>query len=136
MTRRFLLAIRGQVLRLDYPRRTPAQLAPFDDVAPNHAQRRHDAHIHDSRCRLKSYLAPLAPLALAIDGNAVVAAERAYARLGPAIATPGSRPAGGTAKEVGAPENQHASSSKIPTLPISTTLRPASASHPAFPTTS
>src|SRR5215813_3300957 len=89
VARRSLLAIRGQVLRLDYPRRTPAQLAPFDDVAPNHAQRRHDAHIHDSRCRLKRYLAPLAPLALAIDGNAVVAAERAYARLGPAIATPG-----------------------------------------------
>src|SRR5215472_1226418 len=89
MTRRFLLAIRGQVLCLDYPRRAPAKLAPFDDAAPNHAQRRHDAHIHDLRRRLKRYLAPFGPLALAIDGNAVVAAERADPRLGPAIAAPG-----------------------------------------------
>ena len=84
-----MFAIRGQVLRLDDPRRTPAQLAPFDDAAPNHAQRRHDAHIHDSRRRLKRYLAPLSPLAFMIDGNAVEAAERAYPRLGPAIAAPG-----------------------------------------------
>src|SRR5215471_6057027 len=89
MTRRFLLAMRGEVLCRDYPRRAPAKLAPFDDAAPNHAQRRHDAHIHDSRRRLKRYLAPLGPLAFAIDGYAVMAAERAHARLGPAIAAPG-----------------------------------------------
>src|SRR6478672_9260254 len=67
----------------------PAQLAPLDDAAPNHTQRRHYAHIHDLRRRLKRYLAPLGPFALAIDGNAVVAAERADPRLGPAVATPG-----------------------------------------------
>src|SRR5215471_4376020 len=89
MTRRFLLAMRGEVLCRDYPRRAPAKLAPFNDAAPNHAQRRHDAHIHDTPRRLKRYLAPLAPLAFAIDANAVVAAERAYARLAPAIAAPG-----------------------------------------------
>src|SRR5215467_1908075 len=88
MTRRFLI-IRGQVLCLEYPRRAPAQLAPFDDAATYHAQRRHDAHSHDSRRRFKRYFAPLGPLAFAIDGNAVVTAERAYARLGPAIAAPG-----------------------------------------------
>ena len=49
----------------------------------------HDAHTHDLRRRLKRYLAPLGPLALAIDGNAVVAAERADPRLGPAVAAPG-----------------------------------------------
>ena len=54
----------------------------------DHAQRRHDAHFHDLCRRLKRYLAPLGPLALAIDGDAVVAAERANARFGPAIATP------------------------------------------------
>jgi hypothetical protein len=53
MTRRFLLAIRGQVLCPDYTRRTPARLAPFDNATPNHAQRRHDAHIHVSSRRLK-----------------------------------------------------------------------------------
>src|SRR4051812_26161008 len=89
MTRRFLFAIRDQVLCLDHPRRAPAKLAPFNDTAPNHAQRRHDAHIHDLRRRLKCYLAPLGPLALSIDGNAVVAAERADPRLGPAVAAPG-----------------------------------------------
>ena len=52
-------------------------------------RRRHDAHIHDLRHRLKRYLAPLGPLALAIDGNAVVAAERADPRFGPAVAAPG-----------------------------------------------
>src|SRR5215469_66013 len=88
MTRRFL-AIRGQVRRLDYPGCTPAQLAPFDDAALNHAQRRHDAHIDGLRRRLKRYLAAFSPLAFAIDGNAMVAAERADPRLGPAIAAPG-----------------------------------------------
>ena len=39
--------------------------------------------------RLKRYLAPLGPLAAAIDGNAVVVAERADPRLGPAVAAPG-----------------------------------------------
>ena len=77
MVRGFLLAIRGQVLRLDYPRRAPAKLAPLDDAVPDHAQRCHDAHIDDVRRRLKCYLASFGPLALAIDGNAVVAAERA-----------------------------------------------------------
>src|SRR5258708_17353397 len=81
-------AIRSHVLHLDHPRRAPAQLAPLDDAAPNHAQRRHDAHIHDLRGRLKRYLGPLGPFALAIDGNAVVAAERADPRLGPAITAP------------------------------------------------
>src|SRR6516225_2713645 len=89
MPRRFLLAIRGQVFRLDDPRRTPAQLAPFDDAALNHAQRRHEAHIHDLRRRLKRYLAPFRPLAFMMYGNAVVAAERADPSLGPAIAAPG-----------------------------------------------
>src|SRR5215831_11126542 len=89
MARRPLRAIRGQVLSLDYPRCTPVKLAPFDDAAPNHAQRRHHAHIHDLRRRLKGYLTALGPLALAIDGNAVVAAERADSRLGPAVAAPG-----------------------------------------------
>src|ERR1700730_12747374 len=41
------------------------------------------------RRRLKRYLGPLGPFALAIDGNAVVAAERADPRLGPAVAAPG-----------------------------------------------
>src|SRR5215471_1879106 len=91
MARPFL-ATRGQVLCLEYPRRAPAQLASFNNAATYHAQRRHDAHIHDSRRRFKRYFAPLGPLAFAIDGNTVVAAERAYARLGPAIAAPG-RPA-------------------------------------------
>src|SRR5580704_9249281 len=89
MTRRFLLATRGQVLCFDYPRRAPAELAPLDDAAPNHAQRRHDAHIHDLRRRLKCDLAPLGPLLRSIDGDAVVAAERADPRLGPAVAAPG-----------------------------------------------
>jgi len=89
VVRGFLLAIRGQVLRLNYPRRAPAKLAPLDDAVPDHAQRCHDAHIDDLRRRLKCYLASFGPLALAIDGNAVVAAERADPRLGPAIAAPG-----------------------------------------------
>jgi len=83
MARRFLLAIGGQVVRLDYPRRTSAQLAASDDAAPNHAQRRHDAHIHNLRRRLERYLAPFGPLAFTIDGDAMVAAERADPRLGP-----------------------------------------------------
>src|SRR6266436_4499625 len=87
-TRGLAFAIRSHVLHLDHPRRAPALLAPLDDAAPNHAQRRHDAHIHDLRRRLKRYLAPLGPFALAIDGNAVVAAERADPRLGPAITAP------------------------------------------------
>src|ERR1700757_5016385 len=89
MARRVLLAISGQILCPDYPRRTPAQLVPLDDAAPDHAQRRHDAHIHDLRRRLKRYLAPFGPFAFTIDGNAVVAAERADPSLGPAIAAPG-----------------------------------------------
>src|SRR5262249_34540824 len=97
MTRCFLLAIRGQVLRLDYPRCTLAQLAPLDDAVPDHAQRRHDAHIHDLRRHLKCYLALLSPLALAIDGNAVVAAERADPCFSPAIAA-SSRLAGAIEK--------------------------------------
>src|SRR5204862_530020 len=62
---------------------------PLDNAAPNHAQRRHDAHIHDLRRRFQGYLAPLGPLAIAIDGNAVVIAERADPRLGPAVAATG-----------------------------------------------
>src|SRR5258708_30800963 len=84
-----LLPICGHVLRLDYPGRAPAELAPFDDAVADHAQCRHDAHFHDLCCGLKRYLAPLRPLALAIDGDAVVAAERANPRLGPAIAASG-----------------------------------------------
>src|SRR5215471_14211542 len=86
MARRFLLAIRGQVLRPDHPRRAPAQLAPWDDAAPNHAQRRHDAHMHASRCGFKRHLSPLGPLTFAINGNAMVTAERADPCLGPTIA--------------------------------------------------
>src|ERR1700731_2355953 len=41
------------------------------------------------RMLLERYLAPLGPLAVAIDGNAVVVAERADPRLGPAVAAPG-----------------------------------------------
>src|SRR5215831_1735410 len=89
MARRPSRAMRGQVLRLDYPRRTPAKLAPFDDAAPNHAQRRHHAHIDDLCRRLKRYLAPFSPLAFTIDGYAVVAAERADPCLGPAVAAAG-----------------------------------------------
>src|SRR5258708_36975578 len=84
-----LLSICGHVLRLDRPGCAPAKLAPLDDAMADHAQRRHDAHIHDLRRLFKRYLAPLGPLALAIDGNAVVAAERADPRLGPAVAAPG-----------------------------------------------
>src|SRR5271165_5595564 len=89
VARRFLLAIRSQVLRLDYPRRAPAQLATLDDAVPDHAQRRHDAHIHDLCRRFQRHLAPLGPLALAMDGNAMVIAERADPCLGPAIAASG-----------------------------------------------
>src|SRR6516225_7399214 len=97
MARRLLRAIRGQVRRLDYPRRAPTELAPLDDAAPNHAQRRHDAYIHDSRRRLKRHLSPLGPLTIAINGNAMVTAKRADPCLGPAIAT-SSRLAGAIEK--------------------------------------
>src|ERR1700756_62423 len=85
------------VRRLDYPRRASTELAPFDDAAPNHAQRRHDAHIHGSRRRLKRHLSPLGPLTFAINGNAMVTAKRADPCLGPAIAT-SSRLAGAIEK--------------------------------------
>ena len=60
---------------------------------PDHAQGCHHVHIHDLRRCLKRCLAPLGPLALAIDGNAVVAAERTDPRLGPANARPVGLPA-------------------------------------------
>src|SRR5258708_28865020 len=84
-----LLPICGHVLRLDYPGRAPAQLAPFDDAVADPAQCRHDAHFHDLCCGLKPYLAALLPLALAIDDVAPVPAARAEPRLGPAIAARG-----------------------------------------------
>src|SRR5436305_13111823 len=87
--RGLLFPIRGHVLDLDHPWRAPAKLAPLDNAAPNHAQRRHDAHIHDFRRRFQAYLAPLGPLAIAIDGNAVVIAERADPRFGPIGAATG-----------------------------------------------
>src|SRR5215469_12729384 len=88
MARRFLLAIRGQVLRLDHPWRAPAQLAPWKDAALNHAQRRHDAHSHTLRCSFKRDLSPLDPFTFAIDGNTMVTAERADPCFSPAIAAP------------------------------------------------
>src|ERR1700694_3787183 len=87
--RRVLRAIRGRVFRLDHPRRAPAQLSSLDEPTLDQPKRRHDAHIDDLCRRLKRYLAPVGPLALAIDGNAMVAAERADPRLGPAVAAPG-----------------------------------------------
>src|SRR6266404_9430143 len=84
-----LLTIRSHVLRLDHPRRAPAQLAPLDGAEPDHAQRRHHAHIHDLRRRFKRDLAPLGPLAFAMDSNAMVTAKRADPCLGPAIAASG-----------------------------------------------
>src|SRR5215471_18840113 len=86
MARRFLLAIRGQVLRLDHPWRAPAQLAPWKDAALNHAQRRHDAHSHTLRCSFKRDLSPLDPFTFAIDGNTMVTAERADPCFSPALA--------------------------------------------------
>ena len=77
MARRLLRAIRGQVLHLDYPRRAAARLAPFDDAAPNHAQRRHNAHTYALFYSFKGQLSPRDPLAVAVDGNAMVTAERA-----------------------------------------------------------
>jgi hypothetical protein len=56
---------------------------------PGHAQGRHDADIHDLRRCFKRDLAPLGPFVGAMDSNAVVAAERADPRLGPAVAAPG-----------------------------------------------
>ena len=86
MARGFLLAIRGQVLRFDYPRRASAHLAPSNDAAPNHAQRRHDAHVYALCHSLKRHLTPLGPLTVAVDGNTMVTAERADPCLGPTIA--------------------------------------------------
>src|ERR1700752_817805 len=83
-----LRLIRSNVLRLDHPRRALAQLASLDDTTLDHAQRCHDAHIHALRRRFKRNLAPLGPFAVTIDGDAVVIAERADPRLGPAVATP------------------------------------------------
>ena len=82
MARRLLRAIRGQVLHLDYPRRAAARLAPFDDAAPNHAQRRHNAHTYALCYSFKGQLSPRDPLAVAVDGNAMVTAERAHPRCG------------------------------------------------------
>ena len=62
---------------------------PLMMAMTDHARRRHDAHSHDFCHRLKRYLASLGPLTVAIDGNAVMAAERADPRLGPAVAAPG-----------------------------------------------
>src|SRR5258708_20112136 len=80
-----LLPICGHVLRLDYPGRAPAELAPFDDAVADHAQCRHYAHFHDLCCGLKRYLAPLRPLALAIDGDPAVAAYPANPPPTPAL---------------------------------------------------
>src|SRR5437868_2953938 len=87
--RGLLFPIRGHVLDLDHPWRASAKLASLYDAAPNHAQRRHDAHIHNLRRRFQAYLAPLGPLAIAIDGNAVVIAEGADPRFGPTVAATG-----------------------------------------------
>src|SRR5215472_2711311 len=86
VARRSLLAIRGQVLRLDHPRRASAKLAPFDDAVPDHSQRRHDAHI-DAFCDgFERHLSPLGPLTIAIDRNTMVTAKRADSCFSPAIA--------------------------------------------------
>src|SRR5215467_9091965 len=85
MVRRSLLAIRGQVLRLDHPWRASAKLAPFDDAMPDHSQRRHDAHIYAFCDGFERRLSPLGPLILAIDGNTMVIAKRADPSLSPAI---------------------------------------------------
>src|SRR5271167_2116783 len=83
-----LRAIFRDILRLERPGRAIAHLPPFYDAEPCHAQRRHDAHIHDLRGGFKSDLAPLGSFALAVNRNAVMAAERADPRLGPAVASP------------------------------------------------
>ena len=50
---------------------------PLMIAALDHAQRRHRRSHHDLRRRFKRDLAPLGPFAVAIDGDAVVVAERA-----------------------------------------------------------
>src|SRR5215471_14351293 len=131
MARRFLLAIRGQVLRLDHPWRAPAQLAPWKDAALNHAQRRHDAHSHTLRCSFKRDLSPLDPFTFAIDGNTMVTAERADPCFSPAIAA-SSRLAGAIEKPrdlrraSGAPTR--GSAITYPRAPSSGACRPHSSS--------
>src|ERR1700674_3532953 len=81
-----LRAISGNVRGLECPGRAGTYLPSLDDAEPGHAQRRHDTHIHDLRRRFKRDLAPLGPLALAMNRNAIMAAKRANARLGPTVA--------------------------------------------------
>src|SRR6476646_1925886 len=58
-------------------------------MMPSRAMRsRHDTHINHLRRRFKRDLATLGPLALAMNRNAIMAAKRANARLGPAVAAP------------------------------------------------
>src|ERR1700674_790755 len=83
-----LRAISGNARGLQCPGRAGTFLPSLDDAEPGHAQRRHDTHIHDLRRRFKRDLAPLGPLALAMNRNAIMAAKRANARLGPTVAAP------------------------------------------------
>src|SRR3954452_3552978 len=71
------LAIGRQLFRLDHPRGSPAQLAPLDNAAANHAQRRHLAHAHDLRRCFERDLTTLRPLVRAMDGNAMMTTKRA-----------------------------------------------------------
>src|SRR6476469_3005223 len=83
-----LRTISGNVRGLECPGRTATYLPSFDDAEPGHAQRRHDTQINHLRRRFKRDLATLGPLALAMNRNAIMAAKRANARLGPAVAAP------------------------------------------------
>src|SRR5262245_55046872 len=83
-----LRAISGNARHLECPGRTGTYLPPLDDAEPRHAQRRHDTHTNDLRRRFKRDLATLSPLALAMNRNAIMAAKRANACLGPAIPAP------------------------------------------------
>src|ERR1700751_3349747 len=83
-----LRAISGNVRGLECPGRTATYLPSLDDAEPGQAQRRHDTHFNDLRRRFKLDLAALGPLALAMNRNAIMAAKRANACLGPAIAAP------------------------------------------------
>src|SRR6185312_10205725 len=86
--RGILRAISGNVRGLERPGRTATYLPSLDDAEPRHAQRRHDTHINDLCRRFKRDLAALSPFALAMNRNAIMAAKRANAYLGPAIAAP------------------------------------------------
>ena len=80
--------IGSDILGVDRPGRARAYLSPFDDTLANQAQRCHNAHVHDLRCCFKRDFPPFGPFVGTMDGDAVVAAERAHPRLGPAVAPP------------------------------------------------